>query len=161
MIEPNQDGITHINIYSRGNTDLGRMLSNFYQFPFRTPDGTFTSVEGYWHWLSIEDCKEKERLRELSGFAAKKYGREILTYRSRRFDDDFEHKILVAIWKKFKRHSNLILPQYYNLPFEHYYNFNGKVQDVKSKYLWMIDGIDKMRTALISVNNNEVKQNQS
>lgn len=149
MIDPTQDGVGHINIYSRGQTDLGRMLSNFYKFPITTHDGKFMSVEGYWYWLSIEDCKEKERLRELYGYAAKKYGKEILTYRASRFDDDFERKILTAIWRKFKRNTHLLLPQYENLPFEHYYNFGGCVRDVKDKYLWMVDGIDKMRTHLL------------
>jgi len=34
MINPEEDGITHINIYSKGKTDLGRMLSNFAKLPF-------------------------------------------------------------------------------------------------------------------------------
>lgn len=149
IIDPKLDGITHINIYSRGQTDLGRMLSNFYKFPVHTDDGNFMSVEGYWYWLSIEDCKEKERLRDLYGFAAKKYGKEIMTYKQSRFDDDFERKILTAIWRKFKQNTHLLLPEYSTLPFEHYYNFNGCIRDVKLRYSWMIDGIDKMRTHLL------------
>lgn len=39
MINPEEDGITHINIYSKGKTDLGRMLSNFAKFPIETVDG--------------------------------------------------------------------------------------------------------------------------
>ena len=51
MINPKQDGISHVNIYSQGKTELGRMLSNFYHYQVITKDGNFTSVEGYWYWL--------------------------------------------------------------------------------------------------------------
>ena len=149
MINPEEDGITHINIYSKGKTDLGRMLSNFAKFPIETVDGKFMSVEGYWYWLSIEACKEREQLRNCYGFWAKKTGEEILKAKSKAFDSDFESKILQAIWYKFKRQSELILPQYRDLPFEHYYNYGGKIVDVKGKYQWMIDGISKMREELI------------
>lgn len=152
MVDPTQDGISHINIYSHGKTELGKMLSNFYKYPITTKDGQFMSVEGYWYWMSIEDCKEKERLRTLYGFAAKKYGKEVLTYRSTRFDDNFERNILKAIWYKFKRNTHLLIPQYFTLPFEHYYDFSGCIRDVKARYPWMMDGIDKMRRYIIEHN---------
>ena len=61
----------HINIYSKSESKLGRMLSNFYHSPFvLEKDGFFNSVEGYWFWLGTRD----ERLRKLSGFKAKKLG---------------------------------------------------------------------------------------
>lgn len=149
VLSENDDGITHINIYSRGQTELGRMLSNFYKFPIKTLDGDFMSVEGYWYWLSIEDCKEKELLRELYGFTAKKKGREILEYRKSRFDDNFEKKIRYAIWYKFRRNSHLITKEFETLPFEHYYCFGGKIMDVKKTYLWMVECIEKMRKYLV------------
>ena len=66
---------------------------------------------------------------------------------------DFENKILKAIWYKVRRHSNMFLNnKIAGLPFEHYYNFSGKVVDVKEKYIWMINGIDKMRKYIL-VNN--------
>jgi hypothetical protein len=52
-IKPSEDGVTHINVYSRGNTELGRLLSNFAHTPFSHPEfGEFASVEGFWYWLS-------------------------------------------------------------------------------------------------------------
>jgi predicted NAD-dependent protein-ADP-ribosyltransferase YbiA (DUF1768 family) len=149
-VNPYDDGISHINIYSQGKTNLGKMLSNFYKYPIKTRDGSFMSVEAYWYWMSIEDCKEKEILRELYGFNAKKMGKDILNTKQSRFDVDFEHKILKAIWYKFKRNSHLLTPENSQLPFEHYYNFGGKVVGVKNKYVWMIQGIEKMRESLIN-----------
>ena len=150
MINPENDGIDHINIYSKGKTKLGRMLTNFSKFPINTKDGTFMSVEGYWYWMSIEPCVEREQLRKCYGFWAKKIGKEILKTRQPAFDNNFEHKILLAIWYKFRRNANLILPEYKELPFYHYYNYGGKVVDVTNKYQWMIDGITKMRDSLVS-----------
>ncbi len=149
MIDPTQDGITHINIYSQGKTELGKMLTNFSKFHITTKDGNFNSVEGYWYWLGIEDCKEKEVLRNLYGFTAKKTGKELKKKYASRTDDDFESKILNAIWYKVKRNSHMFTSDIATLPFEHYYNFAGKVVDVKDKYIWMIDGIDRMRKYIL------------
>lgn len=149
MIGPDKDGVDHINIYSKGKTELGRMLTNFSKFHIHTQDGDFMSVEGYWYWMSIEPCNEREKLRQCYGFWAKKTGKKILESKQRAFDDDFEHKILLAIWYKFRRNTQLILPEYKRLPFYHYYNYGGKVVDVTDKYPWMIDGITKMRNSLV------------
>jgi hypothetical protein len=152
MIDYTQDGITHINIYSQGKTALGRMLSNFSRFHIVTPDGEFESVEGYWHWLGIEDCPEKEMLRNYYGYSAKKYGTELKKIKKNRVDEDFKKKILNAIWYKVKRNARLFTSENNSLPFEHYYLFGTKVHDVKSKYVWMIDGIEKMRAYIIKNN---------
>lgn len=152
-INPKEDGVSHINVYSKGNTDLGRMLSNFYKFPIKTEDGEFMSVEGYWYWMSIAETEpRREELRKAYGFWAKKLGKEILQEtnggENSRFDENFERKILKAIWYKFRRNANMLRPEHRDLPFEHYYNFGGKVVDVRSHYDWMFDGISKMRDAL-------------
>ncbi len=69
-----EDGITHINIYSKGKTELGRLMSNFALSPFSVPQhGEFKSIEGYWYWLSTGD----ESLRDLYGYEAKKAGRKL------------------------------------------------------------------------------------
>lgn len=149
MIDPNLDGVTHINIYSQGKTELGKMLSNFYKYKIITKDGDFNSVEGYWHWLGIEDCKEKEVLRTLYGYNAKKIGNDLKSHFNKRFDDEFEKKILNAIWYKVKRNTHLFNADNALLPLEHYYNFGGKVVDVKEKYIWMINGIEKMRKYIL------------
>lgn len=152
MIDYTQDGISHINIYSQGKTELGRMLSNFYKFHIVTSDGEFESVEGYWHWLGIEDCPEKERLKNMYGYSAKKYGTELKQFKKSKIDNDFERKILNAIWYKVRRNAKLFTEETNNLPFEHYYLFGTKVHSAKEKYIWMIDGIEKMRKHLLKSN---------
>ena len=149
MIKPDQDGVTHINIYSQGKTELGRMLSNFYKYKIITKDGIFNSVEAYWHWLGLKDCKEKESYKLTYGYNAKKLGTDLKKQYGEQHIDDFKKKILNAIWYKAKRNSYLFKPEITNLPFEHYYNFGGKIVNVKDKYLWMINGIDKMRNYIL------------
>lgn len=146
---PKNDGIDHINVYSQAGTTLGKMLSNFYRFPIETPDGRFMSVEGYWYWMSIEPCEEREALRDSSGVNAKNLGREILKTKAPAWDNNFENKILSAIWYKFKRNAHLLRPEYAHLPIRHYYNYKGFVVDVTEKYDWMIQGISQMRDLLI------------
>jgi hypothetical protein len=149
MIDPTEDGITHVNIYSQGRTELGRMLSNFYAFHIMTEDGPFKSVEGYWYWLGITDCDQKESLRKLSGYLAKMRGSEMKKALGIRLDFEFERKVIKAIWYKVRRNAHLFTGALAALPFEHYYNFGGKIHDVKPKYPWLVDGISKMRDHLL------------
>jgi len=150
MLDPNKDGIDHINIYSKAQTELGQMLSNFYKFPVLTKDGWFMCVEGYWYWLSLEECPEKEELRNLWGFKAKELGETLLKIKQCNPPKDFNERILQAIWYKFRRNTHLLLPEYASLPMYHYYNYSGKVVDVTSRFQWYVDGVSKMRDILVA-----------
>lgn len=147
-LDPNLDGKTHINVYSGSRTDLGRMLSNFYRERILTKDGIFMSVEAYWFWLGISpDCKERDSLRELSGYDAKKQGTYLRTVYPGEPIEDFEDRIIRAIWFKVKNHVDLFLPEYKDLPLKHYYVYgNNTVKDVYGKYWWMMEAEEKMKT---------------
>lgn len=68
-----KDGITHINVYSKAQTALGRHLSNFSLAPFECPEfGKFVSIEGYWYYLLTSNPE----LRELAGVEAKRVGKK-------------------------------------------------------------------------------------
>lgn len=142
MFDPTKDGIDHINVYSQGKTVLGTFLSNWTRYPVILEDlGRFDSIEGLWYWLSTKD----ERLRSMSGFAAKKLGKslsKVITLP----DDEFKSIIKQAI--KVKVTGG---PQYFNfvdstLPFTHYYVFNGKQVDAGHK--WIIEYLEQLRTEL-------------
>ena len=68
------DGITHINIYSKARTELGKWLSNFSYSPIKIENELFNSIEAYFYWLICKD----DRLKLLYGYNAKKLGKEIL-----------------------------------------------------------------------------------
>lgn len=90
-ITPTTDGVNHINVYSRGVTEIGRVLSNFEPCEIETNHGTFASLEGYYHWLRIMEYHTKycghdlvtlevvfpeiKALRKVSGTAAISKGR--------------------------------------------------------------------------------------
>lgn len=144
MIDPKEDGISHINIYSKGATSLGRFLSNFSDCHIETEDGYFRTIEGYWYWLSTKH----EPLRDFPGWQCKTVGRKL------RGDDwpsfpGFEQKILKAIAIKIQQPwcvQELIKSK--RLPFYHYYVVNGKVVMPKDG-LWMINFITEFRNELV------------
>jgi len=140
MIRPSEDGITHINVYSKGKTDLGRFLSNFAYAPIETEDGHFDSIEGYWYWLSSKD----DALRYKSGWEAKRYGRSI-NAKDWLDKDEFKDKIRNAIKIKLETHPDRLeeLKQL-QLPFTHYYVYGDKVKNVPSAW-WIVDYLESFK----------------
>lgn len=146
---PSEDGITHINVYSKGKTSLGKWLSNFTRAPITTEDGYFESIEGYWYWLGT-NSERKEELRHVSGWKAKELGREL---RGEDFQstDEFKRKICAAIRLKIESNSKMLLSlQETSLPLAHYYVYgenhaNPKVITVKDCE-WIMDCINSFRS---------------
>lgn len=143
-INPDEDGRTHINIYSRGGTELGRLLSNFAHTPFVHPSyGHFSSVEGFWYWLKTG--KQHDSLRHLASFAAKKEGKTF----GRVECENFNEEIKEAIRLKLRTHKNLRdMLTASTLPLKHYYYFGAagkyKVMDLP-QYQWIVDEIERIR----------------
>ena len=143
---PEEDSITHINIYSKSKSDLGKFLTNFSYSPIITEDGKFNSIESYWYYLSTNIKWEQLRLRRLSGFEAKKYGQAIKNP-TRIDENDFKRKIKLAINYK------IINSDYYEefikseLPFTHYYNFGGKVVEPVQHH-WLVEYFEELREKL-------------
>lgn len=152
ILNPSEEGITHINVYSKSNLEIGRMLSNFYKFEIDTDDGVFLSVEAYWHYLSISnEFNERNELKSLYGYEAKHEGSKLIKKFGRVTDQNFETKISKAIFQKFLKNKDMLLEneKYLSLPFKHYYNFDGRIVDVTEKYKWMIDNITYIRGWII------------
>lgn len=129
MLDPKKDGIDHINIYSKGKTELGRLLSNFAHTPITIKNyGKFESIEGFWYWLGTKD----DTLRNLYGYEAKKYGKRLQWKEI----ENFNNIIICALITKTIQHKkikDLLIKN--TLPFEHYYVFNGKVVDAGFKWI--------------------------
>lgn len=140
MINPENDGIDHINVYSKGRTELGRWLSNFAWMEFEHPeDGIFQSIEGYWYWLSTKD----DKLRRLYGFKAKQYGRSI-GGKDWLDDEEFKRKIKLALEAKIDHHPRLEQEFVYNkLPLKHYYVYGDKVVEPKEGK-WIIEYLEEL-----------------
>jgi hypothetical protein len=87
-------------------------------------------VEGYWYWLSSQN----ESLRLLSGFSAKKSGKESPKIQQLA-DEEFRKYICQAIDLKIKTNPKWVAEQC-NLPLEHYYDYGGK-KVIKLEYNWI------------------------
>ena len=72
------DGIDFINIYSQGNTILGRMLSNFAEAECYYDGMKFKCVEGFWYWYICG--KKHDELKTMIGYNAKKFGNVKILY---------------------------------------------------------------------------------
>ena len=146
---PADDGITHINIYSNGATQLGRFLSNFSFSPITTDHGHFCSMEGYYHYikslLAIQhspqalDLRDRyhvglTQLQSLHGKAAQQYGRVLrreLMADGVWFDD--KTSIVKLEWFITALKSKLMTSSLYpvflesTLPFTHYYVYGKNI----------------------------------
>ena len=141
--DPNEEGITHINIYSKAQSPLGRYLSNFYRMPIKISLGSFMSVEGLIYYLGSFD----ESLRTLSGATAKATGK-ILDRNIRLPEDIFKKFIIEAMFYKVETCNELkSLLINCDLPLTHYYTFGNKKLEVKG-WDWQIEQWNKIRKNL-------------
>lgn len=124
-INPFDDGITHINVYSNGNTSLGKKLSNFYKAPFNHPKyGHFNSVEGFYYW--IKSGKVNDELKLLSGIMAKNEGKKYCSQENILSEKDVLD-IQEAIRCKLRYNKEILKEMIStNLPFVHYYCWYSK-----------------------------------
>ena len=136
MIIEGEDGVTHINIYSKAKTELGRWLSNFTKVRLELEEGTFQSIEGYWYYLTTKD----ERFKNLYGWEAKKLGKESVDTMNIS-DYDFREKIKKALDVKLRLRYKLLGNS--ELPFCHYYDYKGNKVD--AGYEWIVDHIERRR----------------
>lgn len=160
------DGITHINIYTGGKTELGRFLSNFTHMEQDTEHGRFSSLEGYYHYLKlmravneadipdiirIAVVKDIDRLRTMFGKQAQDYGRELrqrLIYERIWINDkpnEFFHECFrKAMLTKIETSSFKDVFFESDLPFTHYYVFKGSVI-YKPHFSWLEDLVNDLR----------------
>lgn len=171
---PLYDGISHINIYSKGNTEIGRLLTNMAFVKVKIPEvGQFECLEGYWYWLKVQHFyKIKNKTKEefenvakdlfsMNGFKAKKYGRglikelELTDDDTKIIPDDFKEKIKLAIQYKIKQNKVLLnLLANSVLPFHHYYYYGKKENPtviLLPEYDWMLEEIERLRIILQNI----------
>lgn len=155
-LNPDKDGITHINVYSKGKTELGRFLTNFAHTPFEHPEfGHFESMEAYWYWTLLDiNGVNADQIRNTSGYKAKELGRKLRIDIDRNIENGrlFKDRILDGIKCKLRSHREWWPSiKESTLPFTHYYYY-GKNGDYKiynmSQYQWMLDEFDRIRKIL-------------
>jgi hypothetical protein len=140
---PERDGVDHINVYSKGKTELGRLLTNFADTPFKHPVyGWFRTVEGFWYWLKTG--MQYEQLRDVVGWEAKMLGKKWPSVEIEHFDT----KIKTAIRAKLINHPNILRMLIDNeLPLAHYYVMQGSVKH--AGYEWINEYYMEVRNACL------------
>jgi hypothetical protein len=144
------DGVAYVNVYSKGRTALGKMLSNFHPFKFKQSGKLFANIEALWVYLGIHpDDDNRDAVCMMPGVDAKKAGRRLRDPNYR--DPEFHAKILAAVRCKLEYYATQtpeIFLAHANLPLEHYYSYSGKVIDLKAEFAWLIDGVNQIRTEI-------------
>ena len=140
IYDPREDGITHINIYSKANTQLGRYMSNWTKDYINTELGEFDSIEGLIYYMGSFDPK----LRRLSGFEAKEYGEKV--DRGIRLPTDIFRGIIVGAMENKVLGNNHLhsLLKASTLPLTHYYTYGNKVIEIP-KWQWQVAEWDIIR----------------
>lgn len=140
---PERDGIDHINVYSKGQTELGRLLSNFADTPFQHPQfGWFRTVEGFWYWLKTGMMHND--LKTMYGHEAKMIGRKYPVVEI----DNFDTKIKTAIRCKLIHHPKILCMLLDNeLPLAHYYVHGSRVK--QAGYEWILDYYMEVRASCL------------
>lgn len=144
LLNPLYDGITHINVYSRGMTQLGRDLTNFSKRPIEHPVyGHFDSLEGYWYWLGTG--KRHSVLRRVWGYRAKALGKSFSRVENPTFKSDFIEGLKLKLAQHPDLRDALLATE---LPLTHYYFYgdpsNCKVVDAKQA-AWVTEWLSKWR----------------
>lgn len=144
---PEDDGITHINVYSKGKTKLGRFLSNFTLCPVKIEGlGKFASIEGLWHYMSSQTGDVAYR--SLYGSEAKTFKSKLPKQDSLKVDDlEFKKIIKTAIMQKLLSNKDFRVELFTNpLPLFHYYTDPTKEVVVDPiKHVWVIEFIESLR----------------
>lgn len=161
---PINDGKDHINIYTKGSTELGRLLTNLSDVPVKVGDLNFRTLEGLWYFtlLSLTDSLDKVNLKILmneNGFKVKSHSREVISSHNLinevdkiRDTEEFRTSIKNFITIKIISNDKLMkMLKESELPLTHYYYY-GKLENPKVHYLneyqWMTDHIVELRNKL-------------
>lgn len=148
-IDPFNDGLDHINIYSRSRSELGRLLSNFARTAFTHPEyGYFASMEAYWYWC--KSGKMHDRIRRTVGSYAKSMGRNLPFVFNPKFNEDIDSGLTAKLQCNPTIQAML---RESTLPFMHYYVVGERVvlpnSDVFDLADWYTNQREIMRVDLL------------
>lgn len=142
LCDPNNDGTTHINIYSKGNTIIGRDLSFFSNKPFTHPMyGYFQSLEGFYHYIATG--MQHDVLRTLYGLPARQYGKSVPKVAVQ----NFQFIIAEAVELMLNAHPDVKMSLVKTtLPFTHYYVYNeGWAVTIPTQHHWVVELYEHLR----------------
>ena len=110
-----------INVYSKSDSELGRLLSNFANTPFTDDRGRqYASVEGWWYWHVTG--QKHPHLCGLHGWQAKQEGKKFP--RVQEVTPEILRKVYLRKLRDNPHIRDMLLA--YDGEFDHYYVYNGR-----------------------------------
>lgn len=148
IFDASNDGITHINAYSKGKTKLGRQLSNFYVRPFKYKSHTVQCIEGLWYYLATGE--KHPHLLNMDGITAKNVGRGYTkTVDTEDPKGDFLKTIAKAIHVKIVRNPDIRdALRESTLPIVHYYVNDKSDSALAGESSWFTSVLEHERNLL-------------
>lgn len=142
---PSEDGISHINVYTRGATVLGRGLSNLSDCNIEHPYfGHFRTLEGLWYYMKTGFKDDTFRI--VKGLSAREQGKKMPSAQYPLFNKMFK----LGMLEKLDRNQNLQHELINNdLPLAHYYVYGTRVHQL-NHHQWQLDYWMLLRQALIT-----------
>ena len=149
MIDPTLDGKTHINVWAKGATFLGKFLSHRTLCELNMPSGRFLCIAAYWYHLT---CKEDSRLSHCYDWETELLATQLtaLPKKQQLPAAELQAKIKKALDQKIKW-SEYWQEEFTEstLPFLHYHlDADGNVVDESRKYRWLLNHLEARRTLL-------------
>ena len=142
-IQPKNDGIDHINVYSRGATALGRALSNLSDCNIEHPYfGHFRTLEGLWFYMKTGFKDDSFRI--VKGMTARDQGKRMPSDYYPLFSKMFKLGMLEKLERNPQLQRDLIENE---LPLAHYYVYHTKVI-IQDRHQWQLDYWALLRSAL-------------
>jgi predicted NAD-dependent protein-ADP-ribosyltransferase YbiA (DUF1768 family) len=146
------DGVDHINVYSKGKTELGRMLSNFYPSPFTLRGIQFKSVETFWYYIIACNMGAGDELKgdvlAKSGWEVKEFWKQYKTLANHyEAADPTRPQLKLAYLQKLKENPAIqekLIES--TLPLRHYYQYGYKI--VPTKHGWTVELWEEIREEL-------------
>lgn len=132
-----------INVYSKSDSQLGRLLSNFAHTPFVGGEHKIQSVEGWWYWYTTG--KQHHYLLSLYGFKAKQEGKK-----HTRVTEVRPHVLKNVYLCKLEHNPHIrdMLVKY-NGHFDHYYVYNDRIVR-PTQHLWTVKLWEEIRDELVA-----------
>ncbi|MNP88984.1 hypothetical protein D3C85_13780 [compost metagenome] len=142
-IDPSEDGVSHINVYSRGATSLGRALSNISECNIEHPFyGHFRSLEGLWFFMRTGHKYDDFRI--MKGMNARNRGKELENVHFPMFNKMFKLGMLEKLDRNPILQKQLVENE---LPLMHYYVYGKKVIP-QMHHQWQMDYWMLLRSSL-------------
>lgn len=148
---PDTDGIDHINIYTKGKTELGRGLTNLSPYSFLYEGEMFASMEGFWYYHKMRMLGlNYKHFQMMRGFDAKKSGGKIKSNLSPEQFEEFKLIMIEGMKCRLRQNPKLLkLLIDSSLPFKHYYGYGSSESGWKivelERHNWQCELYEEIR----------------